>query len=1036
MNYKKSHLGCKSGVHIVCLLLFTISILKGQSKFLFEHYSLEQGLSQGSGYAVAQYDNFMWMGTQDGVNRFDGYNFKVFRSDDVKGVNDNFIQGFLHDSQNRFWVATIKGICLYDKANESFEKLDDYFKIKHVLNKVSVRKITEDRAGNIWFITDENGIFCFNSKTKQFQSYFDKANNFIELDKSPDGKLWLLSDEDVYLFDVQLARFIPQNIKKVLGFTNKNVLRAISTDKQSNLWLGTYEDGIYVLSPQRKLLKHYTKGDDSQSLSSNEIKCFLRDSENRIWVGTRNAGISLYLPDKDEFAKIIHNQTDSKSLAKNYVLSFFEDRQSNIWVGLSGGGFDKFDPRKYHFQIIEHNPEKPTNSLSDNMVFKIMGHKNYLYIGTQAGGLARMDTLSHAFQIYRPIKNDPRSILHSEVYDISTDTQKNLWLATGRGLCAFNTEKQIFQSYLQQGTESSLYLFAVKVLHNQTELWAGGQRGIFRFDLVKKQWKTWRDLPEMDKISNYVIRVIFEDSQQNIWFGTLGHGLIRYSFKTKKVDIFDDKVGLKCANIRSMYEDNTHLWVGTDCGLFKFKKDQMSLENHFSIKNGLSNNVIYGIIQDLDNHLWLSSNRGLMKFSKEKGLLKSYRQSEGLSSNEFNTNCTYKSPGGTLYFGSIAGITHFNPKKLRSNDFSPQVRITQIKVLDSLYNPNIPELQLNYLQNFIDIDYSTFNFSNTESNTYQHQLLGIDEDWIDGGTSHSAHYTNLPPGEFIFKVQSKNADGIESKLETNLHIRIKPPFWATRWFKTLLLGTLICVLYIVFRNRVNQIRKEGERKNELNHIRSQAEMIAMKAQINPHFIFNCLNTVDAYILTNKKKEASHFLQMFSKLVRNVLESSSEELISVGRDLETLKLYTSLEEERFENKFKTAYVLEDDDIKSLQIPPLLLQPFVENAILHGIRHLENLNGSITIALQMDDSLLRIEITDTGVGRIASKELNKNRLNYHESKGIQLTINRIVAFGELYNQKSSYEIVDLPQGTQIIIKIPAIKTIHHDNGHIDR
>jgi ligand-binding sensor domain-containing protein len=999
------------------------SSLFAQQNYFFEHYSLDKGLSQGSGYAVAQHDGFMWMGTQDGLNRFDGYDFKVFRSDDANGVNDNFIQNFLQDSKNRFWVATVKGICLYNQADESFETFDNYFKIKHLVSQVSVRNIAEDNKGNIWIITDENGIYCFNPTAKRFQTYFEKANNLIEFHKSSDGRFWLLSDEDVYLFDEQGSKFIPQNIKKILGFTNKNVLRAIVTDHQSNLWLGTYEDGVFVLSPQRKLLKHYTKGNDAQSLSSNEIKCFLKDSENRIWIGTRNAGISLYLPENKQFVAIQNNKSDPKSLGKNYVLSFFEDQQSNIWVGLSGGGFDKYDPRKYHFQVIEHNPEKPNATLSDNMVFKIIGHQNHLYFGTQAGGLARMDTLNHTFKVYRPIRNDPTSILHSEVYDISVDSEKNLWLATGRGLCQFMPDKQTFRAYLRQDKEASLYLFAARVLNNQKELWAGGQRGIFRFDLQKKQWKDWGDLPEIEKIAKYVVRVIFEDSQQNIWLGTLGHGLIRYSPKTQKITVFDDKIGLKCANIRSIYEDQNNLWVGSDCGLFKLNLQNQRVEKHFSMKNGLANNVIYGIVEDSDKNLWLSSNRGLMKFSKKTGLLKSYNQSVGLSSNEFNTNCTYKSPSGTLYFGSIAGVTQFNPKNLRAYDYSPQVRITKIKVLDSLYNPKAKELKLNYQQNFIDIDFSTFNFSNTESNTYQHQLVGIEEDWMDVGTNHTAHYTNLPSGEYLFKVRSKNADGIQNPAETSLKISIEPPFWQTKWFRSMLLIVLLSGVYFIFRNRINQIRKEESRKTELQHIRSQAEMVAMKAQINPHFIFNCLNTVDSYILTNQRKEASRFLQFFSQLIRLVLENSGEELVSIERDLEALKLYISLEEERYEHRFKTFFDIDKKILESdYRIPPMLLQPFVENAIIHGLRHRVGADGKLKIALQLNGNQLFIQIEDNGIGRKASAEINKNRAVYHQSKGLDLTIQRIKALGELYDSPSSYEVIDLAEGTKVCIEIP--------------
>ena len=922
-------------------------------------------------------------------------------------------------------MATVKGICFYKPKTEIFVNFNTEFKLNHILGKVSIRKITEDQQGNIWIITDENGIFRFNPKTKAIKSYYEKANNFIEFEKAADGKFWLLSDQDMYLFDPILSVFKAQNIKKSLGFTNKNVLRAIVSDKDANLWLGTYQEGIYVFSPQGKLIKNIRKSDDPKGLSSNEIKCFMRDSKDRIWVGTRNAGISVYLPENDSFVKISNSKTDSKSLGKNYVLSFFEDRQANIWVGLSGGGFDKYDPLKYPFGIIEQNSENFQKGLSDNMVFKVFGQGKYLYFGTQAGGLSRLDTSSQTFTTFKPIANKPSSILHSEVYDISADAEQNLWLATGRGLCQYFPQQESFKSYLQTNNDLSLYLFAARVLKNNKELWAGGQRGIFRFDLGTKKWKDWDDLPALINISKYVVRVIYEDAQENVWFGTLGHGLIKYAPKTQQVTVFDDKNGLKCANIRSIYEDKNSIWVGSDCGLFKISSKQDKIQKHYSIKNGLVNNVIYGIVQDQNQNYWLSSNKGLMKFSESKGLLKAFTQNDGLSSNEFNSNCTYKASNGTLYFGSIAGITHFDPNKLKANTYSPAARIIQMKVNNTAYIPNSQILKLSYTQNFVDFEYSNFNFSNTESNTYQHQLIGIENQWVDQGTQHVAHYTNLPPGEYTFKVKSKNADGIQNAIEASVSFHIEPPFWQNKWFRSLLLVLLLSLTYIIFKNRIEQIRKEEARKTELQHIRSQAEMIALKAQINPHFIFNCLNTVDSYVLSNQKKAASDFLQTFSKLMRLVLENSGEELVPFEKDLEALKLYTSLEEERFEHTFTTIFDIDRAILdKALQIPPMLLQPFLENAILHGLRHQNTHPKTLIITAKLIEETVHISINDSGIGRQAANKLNKNRLIFHKSKGLELTINRIKALGEFYNLETSYEVIDHEIGTEIKIKIPKI------------
>lgn len=1026
-----------------------------QSEIYFEHYSTDKGLSQGSGYCITSYDDYLWFGTQDGINRFDGYKMDVFKTGNSRGLKGNYINTLRSDSQGNLWVGTVNGLCLYDKETQGFKSFFEVFKIKHLIDNQSVSKIVDDQKGTVWIITDENGLYRFDTRTKQIKGYFTLVNNLIAIVISPiDQSVWLISDVELFRFDAAADRFVTVNIRFTERMNPKVILRTIAVDSKNNLWIGTYEHGIYVLptTGSIKLIRHFQKGDTPKDIRTNEVTSLFCDRSGRMWVGHRRAGISLYLPDKNHFIYSSHAESNPRSIASDYVLFFYEDRQSNIWIGLSGGGIDKYDPLKYRFKTIQKDFKNNKNGLSDNMVFDIYGHRNYLYLGTQTGGLNELNLKTNQYKSYLPDPDNPKSILHSQVYDISTDSTGHLWLATGRGLCVFDPIKQVFASFVQEKNRSPLvYLYAVKVLKNQQEVWAGGERGLLRLDLKNRQWKSWNDRPELTKIAKYIQRIIYEDSTQNIWLGTQGHSLIRYNPFSRKVTVFDKKSGLNCHNIRSFYEEKGSLWVGTDCGLYIIDKKTDRIKNYFSenderVAFQLPNNVIYGILKDADGFYWLSTNRGLTKFSESRGIIKNFEKRDGLQSDEFNTNCTYLSPDGELYFGGVNGVSYFKTNEIASNTYIPPVKITDIQVLNQAYLPHLKELKLNHNQNFISLQFAAFNFSNTEKNTYQYKLEGINKDWVNAGFKNYANYTNLPPNDYIFRIKGYNDDGLPNPKEAILKITITPPYYQTWWFRLPIILLMIWLVYNFYKTQVitkllranlekeslKGLQKEAELKEKEAAFQqqiAQTEIAALRLQMNPHFIFNCLNSIQLYTAQNNTEKATDYLNKFSRLIRLVLENSRSEKVSLENELETLRLYMEMEAMRFRGKVNFSInIAQNVDKDSIQIPPLLLQPFVENAIWHGLMHKEE-GGIIRIEVtQPHVHLLRFDITDDGVGREKAAEFKSKSATQNKSFGMKVTAERIELINQLYNTATQVQIIDLKNkqgeatGTKVVVEIP--------------
>ena len=601
------------------------------------------------------------------------------------------------------------------------------------------------------------------------------------------------------------------------------------------------------------------------------------------------------------------------------------------------------------------------------------------------------------------------------MYEIISGKNNLLWIASWGGLLSFNKTTKTFINYANENDEQTKLLCSVIKLKKQEKLLVGGYvGGLIIFNLRTHKWENCKDEKKLMDNSQFKLRVRFmkELNDGNILMSTEARNLVSYNYLSGQFTFFPQYEKISGAS-RYFYKDNQFLWVATDDGLIQASSATNKVIKLWTTETGLPNNYIYAVVPDNYGRLWISSNGGLTMIDNKTGVCKKFTEDDGLQSMEFNTACCYKDKSGNIWFGGINGLNMVNPELSTANDFSPPPLITNIQVMNIHYHtdtatPYLHNITLPFTKNFISFEFQSPNFSQSENIIYQYKLIGVDTGWVSNGTKTVARYTQLKPGEYTFYVRSANTNYIWSKKASVIHLSIIPPWYNRWWFYALVILSILSILYIFISQRIKGIRYKAAVKQKIVEI----EMAALKAQMNPHFMFNCINSIDAFIHSNDKYNATLYLNKFAKLLRNILDSSKHNTVMLSKDIETLKLYVQLEELRHEKKFKSIIEVEEELLNNdYKIPPLIIQPFVENAILHGLKNKPGNDGKLTISIKKEGDKIAFVIEDNGIGRQAASQIVQTK---ESSYGIDMSNERI----KLFNNEStaSVQMQDLANNGQ--------------------
>jgi ligand-binding sensor domain-containing protein/two-component sensor histidine kinase len=820
----------KKSVYIFILASLNLVLGKEVPYFKIEHLSIEQGLSQNTVRSIIQdKQGFLWFATEDGLNRYDGYRLKVYRHNqlDSNSISDNFIWILYENKKGELWIGTNNGgLNRFDKENERFVQYKSDSSDPFSISNNNIRAISEDENGTLWVGTEGGGLNKFDSRLNHFIRINNLVTNgffpynifsIIENDKE---SLWLGTDRGLVKFLKNKNQFFNYGISS----TNlNNSINTLYKDNDGIIWVGTVA-GVYQFNPAiNKFYKYKPLSSEFNGIVNVEINSITKDKTGCLWIGS--AGLGILLIENNSVNALSHSSSNISSLSSDHITTIAEDNMGIIWVGTTEGGINKIDRKENKFIHYKHDPFN-SNSLSYSTIRAIYeDYDGTLWIGTLEGGLNRLDRKRN---LYSHFKNNPQiasSLSDNTVTSIFRTKRGELWIGTwGGGLekAEFDRSGKVIlgfkhfknNNYDQQSINSNI----VQAIYEDTKgrLWIGTGLGL---DLFDRRNNTFIHFTNRANNSNTISdnriqsNCILEDSAGNLWIGTwngLNKMILPKGSENSGID--DSKVSferyfwepnninsLSNSRIISIYEDkNKVLWIGTYGGglnkIFTNKKTGEKIIKRYTERDGLSNDIIYGILGDDEGNLWLSTNNGLSKFNPATEIFQSYYEGEGLQSNQFYWGACCNGRNGELFFGGINGFNSFYPLKLKFNNHIPPVYFTDFQIFNksiSIYQNNSPlkkaieytkEITLDYDKNVLTFEFVALDYSNPHENKYSYKMENFDKDWVLSGRRNFATYTNLDAGEYVFKVIGSNNDGIWNKNGCSVKLIVRPPFWKTWWF--------------------------------------------------------------------------------------------------------------------------------------------------------------------------------------------------------------------------------------------------------------
>lgn len=823
-------------------------ILLGNNAFsqsmMFDHLSISEGLSQSSATVILQAKNGMiWIGTADGLNKFDGYQFTVFKQipNDKQSLSENYILSLYQSPDEKIWIGTNGGgLNVYDEKTGIFTVYKAESNQSTGLSGNVIRTITGDKKGTIW-IGAENGICVFDPTKKMFSklnlTVTETAENMYpdvrSLVYDSTGFLWS-GTFGGGLYRINLTTLTVRHFSVSSGLTDDRIW-SLFQDRNHVLWIGTFGGGISALDTDTEQFRIFKTTNNSAIFHGQRIRSIISGNGDELWIGSFGNGVYRFHSATENYSIIQNDPQNGNSLAGNQIYSLLIDHSGNLWIGTEAGGISKLDLKPAKFHLLRKTPNKP-NSLSSNQIMSILESSDRkLWIGTYGGGLNRLDRESGIFKTYFNEPNNPNSLNDNTVLSLTENHNGDIWIGTNNGLALFNRRTETFTQFIgNKDRINSLSNNDIRAIYEDAHhiLWIGTLGGgLNRFDPKTGQFTVYKNNPgDSLSLPNNSIWCLYPESDRYIWIGTSG-GLSR--FDTEKGVFYNfrnepnNENSLSHNRVRSIYASGNDIyWIGTVAGFNRFDF-KTKIFTHFFEKDGLPNGYIYGILPDSLGRLWLSTNKGLSRFDPSQMDLqpfKNYDENDGLQSNEFNGGSYFKGRDGVLYFGGINGLNYFNPNRSFDNPNKPNVVITSFQVLgdERIQRYNFDEqieIKLRAKENVFTFEFAALDYTNPRKNQYRYQLEGFNEKWIYTTDRRYVSYTNLDPGHYVFRVSGSNNDGIWNETGISVAINVVPPFYKTWWFIT---GGLILILFGVYFAgkwvQTERVRQEKERMEVLRQV--------------------------------------------------------------------------------------------------------------------------------------------------------------------------------------------------------------------------
>ena len=842
---------------LLFLFLLPVQLTAQNININFERLSIEDGLSQSSIYSICMdRTGFMWFGTEDGLNKYDGYTFKVYKNEreNLNSLSYNYVKTVFEDRSGNIWIGTYGGgLNRFNNDIEQFERFFHEPENPASLSDNFINVIYEDKYGAIWIGTETglNKILWNRSEDSSisFERFFhDPAdssslsnNRVTSIVEDGEGRLWVGTDNGLNML---LAYNSVTNQPAFVHFKydesnplslSSNEILSMCKDATGALWIGT-KDGLNKFKSEGEntslveFFRYKSDKNNPTSLCSDEVLSLFGDPSGVVWIGTKN-GLNKFIPKKNstsepEFIRYKSDPNDPKTISSNEIHTINKISSGVLWIG-THFGLNKLDLERKKFAHYMYRANDP-NSLASNFIRSIYEDRSgIIWIGTYCG-VNKFNRKRNIFDHYSHDPEQPNSLSNDLVYSIFEDKSNVLWIGTGNGLDKFDKKTKRFIHYHHDDKNPrslSSELVRVVIEDQRGVLWVGTDNGLNKFDRKKKKFIHYTtNAKDPNSISNNFIYTIYEDSYGFLWIGTL-NGLNKMNPHTGQITKYfalpSDPKSLSNSEVLSIYEDSARtLWIGTPGGLNKYDRNSNSFIC-YSERHGLANDLIYAILEDGNGNLWLSTNKGISKFNPNEETFSNFDVSDGLQSNEFTLGAACKSRNGQMFFGGINGVNAFYPDSIKSNSFIPPIVFTDFKI----FNEPVPigeksplkkhiseteEIALSYKDNVFSFEFVALHYSIPKRNRYAYKMEGIDEDWIHLGTRKYVPYNRLPAGEYVFRVKGSNCDGVWNDQGASIKIHILPPYWQTAWFRGCVVFIVLFAVALVFQNRTKSIRNRNK----------------------------------------------------------------------------------------------------------------------------------------------------------------------------------------------------------------------------------
>lgn len=879
--------------------------------FYFRHYQVENGLSNNAAITCLQdKKGFIWFGTKDGLNRFDGYRFKVFRNepDDSTSIGSNFIHCLYEDHYGVLWVGTENGLYSYNEKTESFSLL------KPSAN-APVADIKMDAKGNLWYLQALN-LYKWEQKNSRSQAY--PATEYFEASSiciAKDGSLWA-SSSNGYLHHYDAAM---DNFKKFDVFThsanlNSRWIEKIVSAKNGDILIGT-ADGAKIYNTEKNDYVDLLRFTSDKSPVF--VRNFLENNDNELWIASES-GIYLYNKQTGSVINLRKTYNDPFSISDNAVYTFCKDDEGGIWAGTYFGGINYFP--KQHISFKKFFPRTGENSLSGNVVREIHEDKNSnLWIGTEDAGLDRYNPNTGIFTTLKPT-GAKTSISYSNIHGLFTRDDE-LWIGTfEHGLDILDLKNNLVKKHYDSGSGygqmKSNFIFCITQT-SSGKILIGTTRGAYYYN------KSGDNFPELEGMPLYNwYSYLLEDDEGNLWAATYGNGVNFYNPKKKQIVNYRyralDNTTIASDRVNSIYEDSKHnLWFATEGGLSKFDKEKNQFKT-YNTGNGFPSDFILSILEDSKKNLWLSTSKGLVNFNPQTEEVQVFTTSNGLLNDQFNFNSAYKDATGCMYFGTVKGMVSFIPESFTTNNVIPPVFITGFQVFNKELNVAqkgsplqnsitfTDKIELSHDQSSISIDFAALSYTAPEMSEYAYKLDGIDKNWTYLKRNRKVYFTDLKPGNYVFKVKASNSSGLWNNRETTLTIVILPPWWASNLAYSLYVMAVIVMIALGIRMYHNRVEEKNRRKFELLELAKEKEITEAKIEFFTnvaHEIKTPLTLIKAP-LEKVIKKAENIPEIMTNL--KIMDRNTNRLIELTNQLLDFR---QTEMEGFSLNFSTVNVSE-------------------------------------------------------------------------------------------------------------------------------